>query len=104
MTPQTHLSNNTIPPTTCQHILFPTSEKIMSQNRTHFPQNPSHANHSLTLEDNPNSSHSQTFMSQNRTHFPQNPSHIGHAPRENSLLCATNVGLFSKKLEIYRNL
>ena len=42
MTPQTHLSNNTIPLTTHQHILFPTSEKILSQNRTHFPQNPSH--------------------------------------------------------------
>ncbi len=71
MTPQTHLLNNTIPLTTHQHILFPTSEKIMSQNQTHFPHN---------------------------------PSHIGHTPRENSLLCATNVGLFSKKLEIYRNL
>ena len=46
MTPQTHLSNNTIPLTTHQHILFLTSEKILSQNRTHFPQNPSHANHS----------------------------------------------------------
>ena len=70
-TPQTHLSNNTIPPTTHQHILFPTTEKNVSQNRTHFPQNLS-------------------------------PS--GNAPHEHSLPCVTNVGLFSKKLEIYRNL
>ena len=71
MTPQTHLSNNTIPLPTHQHILFPTSEKILSQNRTHFPQN---------------------------------PSHTGKAPCENSLFYTTIVGMFSKRLEISRDL
>ena len=47
---------------------------------------------------------SETIMSQNQTHFPQNLSHIGIAPCESSLLYTTCVGLFSKKLEIYRNL
>lgn len=104
MTPQTHLLNNNIPLTTHQHILFPTSEKNMSQNRTHFPYNLSHANHSLTIAHNPNSSYSQIFLSQNRTHFPQNLSHLEKAPWENSLFYTAIVGLFSKGLEIYRNL
>ena len=71
MTPQTHLLNNNIPLTTHQHILFPTSEKNMSQNRTHFPHN---------------------------------LSHLKKAPWGNTPFYTTIVGLFSKRLEIYRNL
>jgi len=43
MTLQNHLSNNTTPLTTHQHILFPTAKTFVSRNQTHFPQNPSPA-------------------------------------------------------------
>ena len=46
MTLQNHLLTNTIQLPHHQHILFPVAKKIMSRNQTHFPQNPSHANHS----------------------------------------------------------
>ena len=63
-----------------------TAEKILSQNRTHFPQILSRANPSLTTEDNPNNSQSEKILSQNRTHFPQNPSRSANAPAGSSLL------------------
>ena len=63
-----------------------TAEKILSQNRTHFPQILSRANPSLSIEDNPNNSQDEIFLSQNRTHFPQNPSRSANAPAGSSLL------------------
>ena len=63
-----------------------TAEKILSQNRTHFPQIPSRANPSLSTEDNPNNSQDEIFLSQNRTHFPQILSHAANAPAGSSLL------------------
>ncbi|TMC86903.1 MAG: methyltransferase [Chloroflexi bacterium] len=63
-----------------------TAEKILSQNRTHFPQIPSRANPSLSTEDNPNNSQDEIFLSQNRTHFPQIPSRSANAPAGSSLL------------------
>jgi len=62
------------------------SEKILSQNRTHFPQILSRANPSLSTEDNPNNSQDEIFLSQNRTHFPQILSHAANAPAGSSLL------------------
>src|SRR2546430_13731402 len=44
------------------YIIIPsTAKKILSQNRTHFPQNPSHANHTILDRKSTrlNSSHSQ---------------------------------------------
>src|SRR2546430_3053180 len=63
-----------------------TAEKILSQNRTHFPQILSRANPSLSTEDNPNNSQDEIFLSQNRTHFPQILSHAANAPSASSLL------------------
>jgi len=63
-----------------------TAEKILSQNRTHFPQILSRANPSLSTEDNPNNSQDEIFLSQNRTHFPQILSHAANAPAGSSLL------------------
>ena len=63
-----------------------TAEKILSQNRTHFPQILSRANPSLSTEDNPNNSQDEIFLSQNRTHFPQNLSRSANAPAGSSLL------------------
>ena len=63
-----------------------TAEKILSQNRTHFPQILSRANPSLSTEDNPNNSQSEKILSQNRTHFPQIPSRSATAPAGSSLL------------------
>ena len=63
-----------------------TAEKILSQNRTHFPQILSRANPSLSIEDNPNNSQDEIFLSQNRTHFPQIPSRSANAPAGSSLL------------------
>ncbi|HEX6556173.1 MAG TPA: methyltransferase [Ktedonobacteraceae bacterium] len=63
-----------------------TAEKNLSQNQTHFPQNLSHANPSLTAQDNPNNSPTEKNLSQNRTHFPQNLSHAGNASAGSSLL------------------
>src|SRR2546430_10926534 len=54
MTLHNHLLLNTIPLPPHHHILFLNSEKNLSQNRTHFAQNPSHANPSLPTEHNPN--------------------------------------------------
>jgi len=56
MTLQTHPLTNTIPLPPHHHILFLNSEKNVSQNRTHFAQNPSHANPSLPTEHHPNHS------------------------------------------------
>ena len=58
-----------------------TAEKILSQNRTHFPQIPS-----PTAQDNPSNSPSEKILSQNRTHFPQIPSRSANAPAGSSLL------------------
>src|SRR5256714_3994651 len=58
-----------------------TAEKILSQNRTHFPQIPS-----PTAQDNPSNSPSEKILSQNRTHFPQILSHAANAPAGSSLL------------------
>ena len=43
MTLQNHLFTNTIPLPLHHHILILNSQKNVSQNRTHFPQNLSHA-------------------------------------------------------------
>src|SRR5205807_5860 len=56
MTLQNHLLLNTIPLSAHHPILFLNSEKNVSQNRTHFPQNLSHANPSLPTEHHPNNS------------------------------------------------
>ena len=58
-----------------------TAEKNLSQNQTHFPQNPS-----PTAQDNPSNSPSEKILSQNRTHFPQIPSRSANAPAGSSLL------------------
>jgi len=63
-----------------------------------------HLTSSPKIDHTPGHPTSEKFMSQNQTHFPQNLSHIGIAHCESSLLYTTCVGLFSKKLEIYRNL
>jgi len=56
MTLQNHLFTNTIPLPTHHPILFPTAKKNLSQNRTHFAQNLSHANPSPTTENFPTNS------------------------------------------------
>src|SRR5438552_19091247 len=56
MTLHNHLLTNAIPLPPQQHILFPTAEKNLSQNRTHFAQNLSHANPSLPTEHHPTNS------------------------------------------------
>ncbi len=56
MTLQNHLLTNAIPLPTHHHILILNSSKNLSQNRTHFPQNLSHANPSLTTENIPTNS------------------------------------------------
>ena len=76
MTLHNHLLTNTIPLPPHHHIHFLNSQKNVSQNRTHFPQNLSHANPSLPTEHHPtNSPGPEKNLSQNRTHFPQNLSH-----------------------------
>ena len=54
MTRHNHLFINTIPLPTHHPLLFLNSENNLSQNRTHFAQNPSHANPSLPTGHHPN--------------------------------------------------
>jgi hypothetical protein len=56
MTLHNHLLTTTISLPPRHPILFLNSAKNLSQNRTHFPQNLSHANPSLPTQQNPNNS------------------------------------------------